>query len=256
MDVLYLPPWISGSFATINEFSFSIYIFVLSMYLNVLNEDCNLLYNLNNNKLQISLLLLFMQWNRQFHHQLQSLQIHNYKYLNSRPTFSFILQKPHMLLKEGNRFWEEGLPYGKQAQEKSKHRIKHMEKCLYGINQVSLMEVIFGLSWLLFMSLSSNCLHFIFYQCWGKRKKVLKWNYRKINKCACMEKFQFLYEITFRRTLIQGMNMLPFAMNWLFDNSLKYITRYRFFFPLVVSKFALWLTFSNLKNSKDKDNFS
>lgn len=158
-------------------------VLVLSMYLNVLNEDCNLLYNLNRNKLQISLLLLFMQWNRQFHHQFQYSQFRNCKYLNSRPTFSFIFQKPQMVLKEGNRFWEEGLPYGKQVQEKSKHRIKHMEKCLYGINEVSLMEVIFGLSWLLFMSLTSNGLHLIFYQRWVKRKKkVLKWNYRKINK--------------------------------------------------------------------------
>lgn len=153
---------------------FPICMLVLSMFLNVLNEDCILLCNLNGNKLQISLLLLFMQWNRQFCHQFQSSQVRNYKYLNSKPTFSFILQKPQMLQKEGNRFWEEGLPYGKKVQEKSKHRIKHMEKCLHGINQVSLMEVIFGLSWLLFMSLTSNCLHLIFYQCWGKRKKCIK----------------------------------------------------------------------------------
>lgn len=111
-------------------FFFNLHI-VLSMYLNVWNEDWNLLYDLSNNKFQISLLLVFIQWNRQFHHQVHSLQIHNYKYLNSRLTFSFILQKPQMLLKEGNRFWEEGLPYGKQAQEKSKHRIKHTEKYLW-----------------------------------------------------------------------------------------------------------------------------
>lgn len=33
--------------------------------------------------------------------------------------------------------------------KKRANRIKHMEKCLYGINQASLIEVIFGLSWLL-----------------------------------------------------------------------------------------------------------
>lgn len=152
---------------------------VLSMYLNVLNENCNLLHKLNENNIQISLSLLFMQWNRQFHHQFQSSQIHNYKYLNSRLTFSFILQKLLMLLKEGNRFWEEGLPYGKQIQEKSKHRINHMEKCLYGINQVSLTEDIFGLSWLLFMSLTSNCLHLIFFQCLGKKKKSIKMKFQE-----------------------------------------------------------------------------
>lgn len=119
-------------------------------------------------------LLLFRLWDKQFHHQFQSLQPHNYKYLKCRPTFSLILQKPRMLLKEGNSFWDEGLPYGKQIQEKNKHRIKHMEKSLYGINQVSLMEVIFGLSWLLFMSLTSNSLHLILYWYWGKRKKKIK----------------------------------------------------------------------------------
>lgn len=105
--------------------------------------------------------------------------------LNSRPTFSFVLQKLQMLLKARNRFWEEGLPYGKQVQEKSKHRIKHMEKCLYGINQVSLMEVIFGLSWLSFMSLTSNCLNLNFYQCWGKRKKSIKMKFQE-NKQKCL----------------------------------------------------------------------
>lgn len=88
--------------------------------------------------------------------------------------FNSFFKKPQMLLKEGNRFWEEGLPYGKKVQEKSKPRIKHMEKCLYGINQVSLMEVIFGLSWFLFKFLTINSLHLIFYQCWQKRKKGIK----------------------------------------------------------------------------------
>lgn len=115
-------------------------------------KKTNLMYDLNGNKFKVSLLLLFRLWSKQFHHQFQSSQPHNYKYLNCRPMFSFILQKPQILLKEGNRFWEEGLPYGKQVQEKSKHRIKHMEKCLYGINQVSLMEFVFGLLTFIYVS--------------------------------------------------------------------------------------------------------
>lgn len=163
------------SLTTINKLSFLNCILILSMYLNALNEeDCNLMYYKRGNKFKVSLLLLFRPWNKDFHHQFQSPQPHNYKYLNCRPTFLFILQKPWMLLKEGNRFWEEGMPYGKQVQEKSKCRIKHMEKCLYGINQASLMEVIFGLSWLLFICLTSNSLHLILYQCWGERKKRIK----------------------------------------------------------------------------------
>lgn len=147
-----------------------------------------------------------------------------------------------MLLKEGNRFWEEGLPYGKQVQEKSKHRIKHMEKCLHGINQVSLLEVIFGLSWLLFMPLTSNSLHLILYQCWGKRKKkkALKWSYRKINKMFLNEEFSVScwdnLQTEQHKNFIQVMNMLPFKMDELFENSLKCITCYRIiFFPPVPS---------------------
>lgn len=146
------------------------------------------------------LLLLFMQWNRQFHHHFQSSQIRNHKYPSSRHTYSFILQKPQMLLKERNRFWEEGLPYGKQVQEKSKHRIKHMEKCLYGINQLSLIEVIFGLYWLIFMPLNSNCLHLIFYQCWGKRKKkksIKMKLYENKQNMPVWGNFNF-FDITFR----------------------------------------------------------
>lgn len=66
-------------------------------------------------------------------------------------------------MRDGNKCWKEALPYGKPVQEESKHRIKHMEKCLYGINQVSLMEVIFGLSLLLFTLLTSNSLHLVLY---------------------------------------------------------------------------------------------
>lgn len=163
------------SFTTINKLSFSKCILILSMYLNALNEEgCKLMYYMHGNKFKVSLLLLIRVWNKDFNHQFQSSQLHNYKYLNSRPIFLFILQKPLILLKEGNRFWEEGVPYGKQVQEKSICRIKHMEKCLYGIKQVSLMEVIFGLSWLLFICLTSNSLHLILYQCWRERKKGIK----------------------------------------------------------------------------------
>lgn len=61
-----------------------------------------------------------------------SSSIRNFKITNiltvDRPMFSFIFQKSRMLMRDGNKFWKEALPYGKPVQEKSKHRISHMEK--------------------------------------------------------------------------------------------------------------------------------